>query len=315
MLAEGGDFRQYLKPEVLARVGSLELKARLVVEGSYTGMHRSPFHGLSVEYADHRPYVQGDDVRHIDWKVFGRTDKYYIKQYEQETNLECMLVVDCSESMTYRSSAVSMTKHEYAMVVAASLAYLAVQKQRDSVGLATFDEGLNRYLKPSRNPTFWQSIIRELEGEAGPSKTGIRKVLDDVGERLERRTLIILISDLFDDVAEILKGLWHLRHHGHEVIVCRIWDPDEYDFPFQGPTLFQGLEEAGSLLTEPRSLRDRYLQQVKEFTSRLRSGCHRLKVDFAPFRTSTPLDVAISAYLAARSNHIRARSSRVLGRG
>ena len=311
----GGDLRRYLKPEVLARIGSLELKARMVVEGCYTGLHRSPYHGLSVEYADHRAYTQGDDLRHIDWKVFGRTDKHYIKEYEQETNLECMLVVDCSESMAFRSPAAPLTKHDYAVVIAASLAYLAVRKQRDSVGLALFDEAVTHYLRPSRSPTSWQTIIRELQGPTGSAKTGIRQVLDDLAERLERRALVILISDLFDDVEDILRGLGHLRHRRNEVIVCGIWDDAEYDFPFHGPTLFEGLEQAGKLLTEPRSLRDRYLDEVRRFNSRLRNGCHQLRVDYAPFRTSTPLDAAISTYLATRSAQIRKRSSRVLGGG
>jgi uncharacterized protein (DUF58 family) len=309
------DLRRYLKPEVLARIGSLELKARLVVEGCYTGLHRSPYHGLSIEYADHRAYTQGDDLRHIDWKVFGRTDKYYIKEYEQETNLECMLIVDCSESMTFRSETAPMSKHDYAAVVAASLAYLALRKQRDSVGLALFDESLTRFLRPSRSPAYWRTVIAELEGKTGPAKTGLRQVLDDLAERLDHRALVIILSDLFDDVDEILRGLWHLRHHRHEVIVCSIWDDAEYDFPFRGPTLFDGLEQAGRLLSEPRSLRDRYLDEVRDFTTRMRKGCHRLKIDYAPFRTSSPLDAAISTFLATRSAQIRKRSSRVLGGG
>lgn len=315
MSATGPDLQRYLRPEVLARIGTLELKARLVVEGCYTGLHRSPYHGLSIEYADHRAYSQGDNLRHIDWKVYGRTDKFYIKEYEQETNLECVLVVDCSESMTFRSAGAPMSKHDYAVVVAASLAYLALRRQRDSVGLALFDRAVTRYLRPSRSPGYWRTIIAELEGKTGPAKTSIRRVLDDLAERLERRALVILISDLFDDVEEMLKGLWHLRHHRHEVIVCGIWDDAEYDFPYRGPTLFDGLEQAGRLLTEPRSLQDRYLEEVRRFTARLRKGCHQLKIDYAPFRTSSPLDAAISTFLATRRAQIRKRSSRVLGGG
>ncbi|MFQ5491803.1 MAG: DUF58 domain-containing protein [Phycisphaerae bacterium] len=315
MQTSGTDARRYLRPEVLAGIGNLELKARLVVEGCYTGMHRSPYHGLSIEYADHRPYSQGDDLRHIDWKVFGRTDKYYIKEYEQETNLECLLVVDCSESMTFKSASAPMSKQEYANIVAASLAYLALRKQRDSVGLALFDEGITRYLRPSRVPAYWQTLVAALHTHAGPAKTGIRSVLDDLAERLERRALVILISDLFDDADEIIKGLWHLRHRGNEVIVCSVWDDTEYDLPFEGPTLFEGLEEAGRLRADPRALRKRYQEQVRRFTGSLRNGCNRLKVDFSPFRTSAPLDAAIGAYLATRSAQIRKRSSRVMGGG
>ncbi|HUU82362.1 MAG TPA: DUF58 domain-containing protein [Phycisphaerae bacterium] len=315
MSEPAGDYKHYLRPEVLAKIGGLELRARMVVEGYYTGMHRSPYRGTSVEYADRRPYTQGDDLRHIDWKVYGRTDKYYTKEYEQETNLECMLVVDCSESMTYRSPQAVMTKHQYATVIAASLTYLALNKQRDSVGLTLFDERITRLVRPSRNPSHWRTIIHELEGATGPAKTGIRAVLNDLAERLDHRVLIILVSDLFDNAEETLKGIAHLRFRRHEIIVCGVWDDAEYDFPFQGPTLFEGLEHAGRLLTEPRALRDRYLEEVRRFHESLRSGCHRLRVDYVPFRTSAPLDVAISAYLATRSTQIRKRSSRVLGGG
>ncbi len=313
-----GDQRRFLRPEVLAKIGGLELRARLVAQGYFTGMHRSPYRGASVEYADHRIYTQGDDLRHIDWKVFGRTDKYYIKEYEQETNLQCLLVVNASESMTYRSAGAPMTKHEYAVLLAASLAYLALNKQRDSVGLALFDERVTRYLRPSRNPARFKTIIEELQKPAGPAKTGLRRVLDDVaevGRGRDRHTLIVVISDLFDDLAAIIKGLSHLRFRGHEVILWRVWDDAECDFPFSGSTLFEGLEQTGQLLTEPGALRDRYLEEVRRFDEGLRRGCHRLHVDYAPFRTSTPLDVALSSYLTTRSAQIRKRSSRVLGGG
>ena len=314
----GQDYRRYLRPEVLARIASLELRARMIVEGYYTGMHRSPYHGASVEYADHRVYSQGDDLRHIDWRVYARTDKYYIKEYEQETNLQCLLVVDCSESMSYRSAGAAMTKYEYATVLAASLGYLALHKQRDSVGLVRFDEGITSYLRPSRNLARFRTIVRELQGGSGAAKTSLREVLDDVAEFARggrQRMLVVLISDLFDDVEEILRGLSHLRFRRNEVIVCSVWDDAEYDLPFAGSTLFDGLEQAGRLLTEPRSLRDRYIVEVGRFTTLLRNGCHRLKVDYAPFRTSSPFEVALSAYLATRKAHIRKRSSRVLGAG
>jgi len=318
MSEPGGDYRRYLRPEVLARVGALELRARMIVDGYYTGMHRSPYHGASVEYADHRVYSQGDDLRHVDWKVYARTDKYYIKEYEQETNLHCLLAVDCSESMAYRSDAAAMSKYEYAALLAASLAYLALHKQRDSVGLALFDGQVTRYLRPSRSAARFKKIIHELKRGTGSAKTSLRRVLDDLADSARggrERMLVVLISDLFDDVDELLKGLSHLRFRGNEVIVCSVWDQAEYDLPFTGPTLFDGLEQAGRLLTDPRALRDRYLEEVRRFTERLRQGCHRLRIDYAPFSTSSPLDVALSAYLATRSAHIRKRSSRVLGAG
>ena len=308
------DHRKYLDPKVLAKISGLELRARLIVEGFFSGMHRSPFRGVSVEFADHRAYVQGDDLRHVDWKVYGRTDKYYIKEYEQETNLNLLLVVDCSESMAYRSADSPMTKHEYAASLAAAMAYLTLQQQ-DSVGLAQFDETITGFIRPSNNTHHWRTVVQELAGRTGSAKTSIGRVMQELAERLGQRTLIILISDLFDDVDGILKGFRYLRYRHHELIVWNLWDPAELSFPFQGPTLFTGLESMGKMLVEPRSLRARYLEQVERFQAQLRDGCGRMHVDYSVFTTSTPLDQALSGYLATRSSRLRQRSSRVMGRG
>ncbi len=305
-------YKKYLDPNVLAKIDGLELRARVAVEGYVVGSHASPNQGMSVEFADHRSYVQGDDIRHIDWKLFARTDKYYIKQYEQETNLSCMIVVDCSASMGYKSPGASMSKHEYASCVAASLSYLALQ-QRDAVGLAMFDESIREYIKPSSHPGHWKQLVNSLAGGAHSEKTSVRSVLDDLCERLGRRTLVIVISDLFDEESETLLGLKHLRYLGNDVIVCNIWDPAERHFPFQGPTLFNGLEGAGRVMTEPHALRLEYLAEVESFVSTLRRGCRGMHVDYVSFDTSAGLDVSISAYLATRSARIRHRSSRVLG--
>ncbi len=314
MTEAGQEYRRYLDPAVLAKIRGLELRARLIVEGYFSGMHRSPYRGLSIEYADHRQYVQGDDVRHIDWKVFGRTDKYYIKQYEQETNLNCVLLVDRSESMSYRSDPAMLSKHEYAASLAAAIAYLALQ-QRDAVGLACFDETLRRFVRPSNNSAHWKTILAELEGGTDLAKTSIGGVLDELAERLARRTLIFVISDCFDDVDTILRGLKHLRYRRHEVVVCNLWDRAELTFRFKGPTLFDGLEASGRMLAEPGSLRARYLAEVERFRTALQAGCSRLHIDYVTFDTSMALDAALSAYLASRASRIRQRSSRVLGRG
>ena len=200
------DYRKYLDPKVLAKIGSLELRARMIVEGFFSGMHHSPRRGLSIEFADHRSYVQGDDLRHIDWKLFGKTDKYYIKEYEQETNLNLMLVVDCSESMGYRSAGSAFSKHEYAVSIAAAIAYLALQ-QHDAVGLTLFDEHLTQFVRPSNHPRHWRTLVHEMEGKVGPAKTSLERVFIELAERLSHRTLIFIISDLFDDEASTLKGL------------------------------------------------------------------------------------------------------------
>jgi uncharacterized protein (DUF58 family) len=308
------DHRRYLDPKVLARISGLELRARLIVEGFFTGMHRSPHLGLSVEFADHRAYTQGDDLKHIDWKVYGRTDKYYIKEYEQESNLTLVLVVDGSESMGYRSSNELMTKHEYATSLAAAMAYLTLQQQ-DSVGLAIFDEELTEFVRPSNHAHHWRTLVKELAGKVGGAKTSIGAVLSELCERLHHRTMIVLISDLFDDLDSMLRGFKHVRYRHHELIVWNLWDPAELSFPYTGPTMFDGLEGMGRVLVEPRTLRARYLDEVERFQASLRAACGKMHVDYASFDTSSALDVALSGYLAARNTRLRKRSSRVMSRG
>lgn len=308
------DYRKYLDPQTLAKISGLELRARLIVEGFFTGIHHSPHHGLSIEFADHRVYTQGDDLRHIDWRVFGRTDKYYIKEYEQETNLNVVLVVDCSESMSYRSPGMALSKHEYATSLAAAVAYLTLQQQ-DSVGLTLFDERVREYLKPANNAQHWKTLVRELDGGTGRAKTSIGRVLMELAERLNRRLLILIISDLFDAPESILKGLRHLRFRKHEVIVWNIWDAAELTLPFESPVQFEGLEQTGRLLVDPRSLRTRYIEEVEKFQHQLRTGCGQMLIDYMVFHNGMALDGALSGYLGTRSARLRQRSSRVLGGG
>ncbi|MGB2985932.1 MAG: DUF58 domain-containing protein [Phycisphaerae bacterium] len=308
------DYRKYLDPKVLVKISGLELRARLIIEGFFSGMHHSPRHGLSIEFADHRAYTQGDDLRHVDWKVYGKTDKYYIKEYEQETNLNLMLVVDGSDSMSFHSDEAGMTKYEYATVIAAAVAYLTLQQQ-DSVGLALFDEHVTQFVRPSNNAQHWRTLVHELTSRTGPAKTSMEQVLYELAERLGHRTLIILISDLFDDADAILKGFKLLRYRHHELIVWNVWDQAELTLPFRGPTMFDGLESTGKLLTDPRALRARYLEEVERFQNRLRTGCGSMQIDFNVFNTSAPLDFALSGFLATRSARLRKRSSRVMGAG
>ncbi|HNQ22980.1 MAG TPA: DUF58 domain-containing protein [Phycisphaerae bacterium] len=304
-------YRKYLDPAVLAKIGGLQLRARLIVEGFFSGMHRSPQRGLSIEFADHRSYTQGDDIRRIDWRVYARTDKYYVKEYEQETNLDLMLVVDASESMQYRSAQAALSKYEYATAIAAALAYLALQ-QRDSVGLAVFAEHLVEFVRPSNDAAHWRTVVDELERRSGPAKTALGRALGELAERLAHRMLVVVISDGFDDVAGVLRGLKLLRYRRHDLVVCHVLDPAELTLPFRGPTLFEGLEAGGRLLADPGALRRRYLQEMTQFQARLRAGCARLRADYVLFNTLAPLDVALSTYLATRSARIRQRSSRVM---
>jgi uncharacterized protein (DUF58 family) len=298
------DYRKYLDPRTLARISSLDLRARLIVEGLMTGMHRSPYQGASVEFAQHRPYVAGDDIRHVDWKVLGKTDRVYLKQYIEETNLHLICVVDASESMAYGTVDVgggqTWTKYDHATAIAASLSYMAIQQQ-DSVGLAVFDRELKKYLKPSNAPAQWKTITHELTLMPRNQKTGTGHVLDQLAEKLTHRSLIVVLSDFFDDLEGIKKGLRHLRYKKHESMVFQVLDPMELEFPFEDVTLFKGMEQLGELLTEPRALRDGYLEQLRRFTDELKKICRGMHVDFTTMNSGEPLDVSLSNFLATRS--------------
>jgi len=301
------DYRRYLDPRTLARIASLDLRARLIVEGLMAGMHRSPYQGISVEFAQHRQYVPGDDTRHVDWKVFAKTDKVYLKQYLEETNLHLICVVDASESMGYSSiggGEAAWSKYDHATAIAAALSYLAIQQQ-DSVGLAIFDNELRRYFKPSNSPAQWKTITHELLMVPRLKKTGTGKVLDQLAEKLSHRSLVVLLSDFFDDIDSIQQGLRHLRYRKHEVIAFQVLDPMEVDFPFEDVTLFKGLEEMGELLTEPQSLRKGYLAELSEFTNQLKRICRGMHIDFTRISSGQALDSALSSFLAVRGASIR----------
>jgi uncharacterized protein (DUF58 family) len=291
------EYQKYFDPAVLAKIGRLDVIARLVVEGYISGLHRSPYHGFSVEFADHREYVPGDDVKHIDWRVFAKSDRYYIKQYEQETNLRSTILLDTSESMKYGSG--KLSKLDYACFIAASLAYLLIQQQ-DSVGLAMFDNTVHRFIPPKASPAHMKLILHELSQIVPKAKTSMDLIFHDVAERIHRRGLVVVISDLFADAETVLMGLRHFRHNKHEVIVFHILDDFELTFPFDDTTLFDGLESYGEVLTEPRSLRATYLEEVESFVTTVKRGCRQHEVDYVQFSTATPLDVALSAYLASR---------------
>ena len=303
---EATEYRKYLDPRTLARISSLDLRARLIVEGLMTGMHRSPYQGASVEFAQHRPYVAGDDIRHVDWKVLGKTDRVYLKQYIEETNLHLICVVDASESMGYGTVGAESvwSKYDHATAIAASLSYMAIQQQ-DSVGLAVFDREMKKYLKPSNSPAQWKTITHELTLVPRIAKTGTGHVLDQLAEKLTHRSLIVILSDFFDDLAGIQQGLRHLRYKKHEMMVFQVLDPMEIDFPFEDVTLFKGLEQSGELLTEPRALREGYLEQLRQFTDELKKMCRGMHVDFTRMNSGESLDVSLSNFLATRSASIK----------
>jgi uncharacterized protein (DUF58 family) len=301
------NYRKYLDPRTLARVASLDLRARLIVEGLMTGMHRSPYQGISVEFAQHRPYVQGDDTRHIDWKVYSKTDKIYLKQYQEETNLHLLCIVDASESMNFSSvghGPERWSKYDQATAIAAALSYMAIQQQ-DSVGLAIFDTDLKHFIKPSNSPAQWKIITKELTLVPKLKKTSTGRILDQLAEKLTHRSLIVLLSDFFDDIENIKKGLRHLRYKKHEMIAFQVLDPEEVDFPFEDTTMFKGLEESGELLTEPRALREAYLEQLSLFTAGMQKICRGMQIDFQRINSGEPLDVSLSGFLATRAASIK----------
>jgi uncharacterized protein (DUF58 family) len=288
---------------VLASLEGLDLQARLVVEGYVAGLHASPYHGFSVEFAEHREYVPGDDIRHVDWKVWSKTDKFYLKQYEEETNLLTYLLLDTSESMAYASGD-NVSKLQYAQFIAAALGYLVLQQQ-DSVGLATFDRGVGRYLRPSGQPSHLKELLHVMDAVPAHAKSDMGAVFHDLAERFKKRGVVVVLSDFFDEPAKILAGLKHLRHRRHEVIVFHILDPAEVDFPFRETTLFKGLEGLPEVLTEPHALRKAYREELGAFLDELKKGCRMIDIDYVPLRTDQDLDGPLSTYLASRSARIR----------
>jgi uncharacterized protein (DUF58 family) len=291
------NYRKYLDPEVLKAISGLELKARLIVEGFVAGMHRSPFHGFSVEFAEHREYVPGDDVRFVDWKVYGKSDRYYIKQYEEETNLRCWLFVDVSESMEYGSGA--MSKIEYARHMAAALAYLTVH-QRDAVGLCLFDDELRDVIPPASSAGHLRSLIHQLAEAEVRGRTGVGAAVNHAAEQIGRRSVVILISDLLDSADSVLEAVRKLRHRKHEVILFHLLDHFERTFPFERTTRFEGLEDMPQVMADPAALRTQYLKELDTFARTLRRGCLGSGADFVEIDTTTTLDVALSTYLASR---------------
>jgi len=287
-------------PATLAGLQGLELRARYIVDGYLTGMHRSHHRGQSVEFTEHREYTPGDDLRYVDWKVFGKTDKIYLKQFEAETNLVCHLLVDVSESMQYQSEQAALSKWEYAQCLAAALGTI-VLRQQDSVSLATCDDQVREWVRESGNPSHLRQLI-EVMGQARPErKSALGAVLHEVSQRIKRRGVLVLFSDLLGNVESFLSGLKHLRHQRHEVIVLQLLDPAEIEFSFGRTTLFQGLESLPEVLAEPRGVRKAYLAALQAFLEQIEVGCRSLQVDYELLRTDEPLDEALRRVLIKRS--------------
>ncbi len=294
------NYQKYLDPYVLAKLKGLGLRARRIVEGYVAGLHRSPHHGFSIEFSEHREYAPGDDLRYVDWKVFAKTDKVYLKQFEAETNLVCHLLADVSESMCYQSDSAALSKLEYGQCLAAALAYV-VLRQRDSVSLATFDDEVRQVVRESSNPAHLRQLVAVLDQADACRKSQLGSVLHELSKRLLHRGIVVMISDLLGDVDSLLSGLKHLRHERHEVIVLHLLDPAEVDFPFRRTTMFQGLEALPEVLAEPRGVRRAYLAALNVFLERVQAGCQSLQVDYQLVRTDEPFDATLRRVLISRS--------------
>ena len=291
-----------LDPAIVSRIRLLELEARTLVEGLLSGMHRSTQHGFAIEFAQHREYSPGDDIRHLDWKVYARTERFFLKQYEQDTNLTAWLVLDSSESMAYAS--VSRSKYERAQLLLAALGYLLLS-QSDSVGLVSFSDQIQHLVRPSAHPGHLHTLLQVLAESPSGQKTQLGQTLHALAERIPRRGLIFLISDLFDEPDQLREGLEHLRFFGHEVVIWQVLDAAELDFPFDQPTLFRGLEGLPELLTEPRSLRQSYLTELQRFRQQIERICHSLQFDYVLLRSDADLGQTLASYLARRLKRVR----------
>ena len=286
-------------PTALAKFGKLEVIARLVVEGYMMGQHKSPFKGSSIEFVEHRQYYPGDEIRHIDWRAYGKTGKYYIKEYEDETTLRAYLFVDGSGSMGYGES--TLSKFDYARYLASALGYMLLM-QRDSVGLVTWDTAIRDRIEPSTSPNTFRRLTHTLETLETGNETGLSGVIEDVMPSIKRRSLIVILSDCFDSIEAFAEMLKRFRHRRHEVIVFQIVAPEEEDFPFSRPTQFRSLEREGhKVLVDPHRLREHYMTQYTEFCDKLKQTCGAAGVDYQKLVTNQPYDQALGAYLASRT--------------
>ncbi|MBI4727056.1 DUF58 domain-containing protein [candidate division TA06 bacterium] len=292
------DIKSNLSPRLLAQIKRLDLRARLVVEGFLTGLHKSPYHGFSVEFAEYRPYLPGDEVKRIDWKVLARSDKYFVKEFEEETNLKAYILLDSSASMGYHSRNV-VNKLEYGSSLAAALSFLLLS-QNDAAGLALFNSRLQKYLPPRSRRTHWHAILQELNQARPQGQTSYKRIFLELAGHLKRRGLLVLISDLWGDDGEIINSLKNFRHLKHEVLVFHLLDPDEASFPFKSEAVFADMETGQELQLSPSDIRQKYLAALKQRTDYLGRECRRHLIDYQPLVTDQPFDQALLKYLHKR---------------
>ncbi len=292
------DHRKYLQPDTVSKLKGMELRARMVVEGFIAGLHKSPYHGFSVEFAEHRQYMPGDNIRSVDWKVFAKTDKFFIKQFEEETNLKGYLLLDCSASMKYQSGD-RISKFDYAGLLSGALSYMML-RQRDAVGLVTYDQRIRKYIPPRSKSGHLHVLLNEISAQEPSNLTDVSLALHEMAERIKRRGLVVIMSDLLDEADKIISGLKHFRHNKHEVIVFHILDPRERDFAFGGEAAFKDMETGEELTTLPFQIKKDFAAQVKAFSEQIAAACRQSDIDYHLIDTSTPFDKALYAFLAKR---------------
>lgn len=298
-MAELQDYKKYLNPAIISKLNSLELKARLVVEGFMVGLHKSPYHGFSVEFTEHRPYMQGDNLKDVDWKVYGKTERYFIKQYEEETNLKSYILLDTSRSMDYASGE-NISKLNYSVILVAALSYLMI-KQQDAVGLSLYSEKIDRYFPPKATRAYLQEILKSLSIVKASSKTNTAASLNSIAEKIKRRGLVVIVSDFFDDINSILSALKHFRYKNNEVIVFQILDPIERSFSFGRDAIFKDLETGAEMTTQPYQIQKAYKEAMNTFINKIKSECLNSNIEYNLIETSTPFDKALLNYIQKRS--------------
>lgn len=299
MAVKTQDYKKFLDPVVISKLKTLELKARMVVEGFKVGLHRSPYHGFSVEFSEHRPYMQGDALKNVDWKVFAKSEKYYIKQFEEETNLLSHIFVDASKSMQFKHSG-RVSKLDYATILAAALAYVMIDQQ-DSVGLAIYSDKIHTYLPPKSNRVYLKTLLSALNQIQPGGTTTTSKCLDSVAEKIKKRGLTIIISDFFDDMNSILTALKHIHYKKNEVIVFQILDPIEKSFGFDRDSVFVDLESGEQITTQPHQIQRAYQEAMSEYLNKLKNECLNFGIEYNLIDTSQSFDKALMSYFTKRS--------------
>ena len=292
------EYKKYLNPSLISKIENLSLRAKLVVEGFIIGMHKSPYHGFSVEFSEHRPYGFGDEIKYIDWKLWGKTDRFYIKQFEEETNLKCHIILDKSSSMNFGSK--NLTKFEYSKLISAAMSYLMI-KQQDAVGLTTFDQKINTIIKPKSKVNHLNLLLKTLHNSIVGGETNISNLLHGLAESINKKGLIILISDLLDDEKKVMESLRHFRYRGHEIIVFHIVDPKEKNLDYNENINFIDLENNYNIVADSRLVKDKYNKAFRDFSDFYKKECLRDKIDYNLISTSDSLDKTLLQYLIRRS--------------